>query len=152
MPNFNEAVTKTLLREGGARYTETPGDTGGATKYGISQRAYPKLDIKNLTEQTARDLYFQDYWVPLSCGEIIDQGVAELLFDSAVNMGVGATKKIAEHALGSAYSSTAVNSAGAKFAPCFVVARIARYAAICTHDPSQAKFLLGWINRTLGAV
>jgi hypothetical protein len=32
----------------------------------------------------------------------------------------------------------------------FTLAKVARYAAICNRDRSQAKFLLGWINRSLG--
>jgi len=50
MADFDPAVAKTLIREGGARFTDNPDDRGGATKYGISQRAYPGVDIPSLTE------------------------------------------------------------------------------------------------------
>ena len=48
MASFDIAITKTLANEGGAAYTETPGDTGGATKYGISQKSYPTQSGINL--------------------------------------------------------------------------------------------------------
>ena len=38
MADFELAVTKTIANEGGDKYTETPGDKGSATKYGISLR------------------------------------------------------------------------------------------------------------------
>jgi hypothetical protein len=31
----------------------------------------------------------------------------------------------------------------------YTIAKIARYAEIVNRDRSQAKFLLGWVNRTL---
>lgn len=56
MANFNDAIVKTLAKEGGAKFTDIAGDRGGATKYGISQAAYPNVDIRNLTEASARYL------------------------------------------------------------------------------------------------
>ena len=34
----------------------------------------------------------------------------------------------------------------------YTIAKIARYAYICNRNKSQKRFLLGWINRALGAV
>ena len=39
-----------------------------------------------------------------------------------------------------------------KFIQTFVIAKIARYAEICNRDRSQCRFLLGWINRSLGGI
>jgi lysozyme family protein len=57
---FNIAVNLTLDHEGG--YVWDPHDPGGETKYGISQRSYPMLDIENLTLEAARKIYFRDFW------------------------------------------------------------------------------------------
>jgi len=38
------------------------GDPGGETKWGISRRSYPDLDIEHLTLDRAREIYFADYW------------------------------------------------------------------------------------------
>jgi len=57
--NFERCIAFVLRHEGG--YVNDPRDPGGETKYGISKRAYPGLDIKNLTEEQAKEIYRQDY-------------------------------------------------------------------------------------------
>ncbi len=47
MNKIDKALAFTLKWEGG--YVDNPLDMGGITNYGISQRHYPNLDIKNLT-------------------------------------------------------------------------------------------------------
>lgn len=160
MANFNDAIVKTLAREGGATFTDAASDKGGATKYGISQKAYPSLDIRNLTEQQARDIYKRDYWDRTGGDTIKSQLVAENIFDTAVNMGVRTASKLAQlcidfspadGVLGS-NSVDAINAADEhQFLAAYTISKIARYAYICNQDKSQSKFLLGWINRTLGA-
>ena len=44
---FFEIVNHTLEEEGG--YVNDPTDKGGETNFGISKRAYPNLDVFNLT-------------------------------------------------------------------------------------------------------
>ena len=58
--NFLRAVKEVLKIEGG--YVNNPNDRGGETKYGISKRAYPNVDIKNLTLDKAKQIYYNDYW------------------------------------------------------------------------------------------
>lgn len=161
MADYEPAVMKTLAREGGARYTEVPGDTGGATKYGISKRAYPQLDIANITEQQAKDIYRADYWNAVRGDEIGAQAVAENMFDTAVNMGVSRAVKLAQLALGlkpvdgqlTAATFAALNAAEAdRFLADFTLAKVARYVSLCNTNRSQSKFLLGWLNRVMGAV
>ena len=83
--SFDRAVDFVLAHEGG--YVNSPADPGGETNYGISARAYPGVDIKALTLSKARDIYQQDYWIPLGGYELSDQ-LAMTLFDSAVNCGL----------------------------------------------------------------
>jgi lysozyme family protein len=158
MADFGPAVAKTLIREGGSRFTDNADDRGGATKYGISQRAYPNLDIANLTEDGARAIYKRDYWDKV-CGDLLkSQAVAENVFDTAVNMGSTTATKLVQMILGIAIDGKfgpgtldAANKTDEKaFLSEFTLAKVARYAAICNKDRSQAKFLLGWINRSLG--
>ena len=61
MAQFLEIVYDTLDHEGG--YVNDPTDPGGETNYGISKRAYPKIDIKALTKHEAVKIYYKDYWV-----------------------------------------------------------------------------------------
>jgi len=48
---FDDAFDWILQAEGG--YVNDHYDPGGETKYGISKRAFPHLDIKNLTKKKA---------------------------------------------------------------------------------------------------
>lgn len=83
--SFDQAILFTLREEGG--YVNNPQDPGGETKYGISKHAYPSLDIKNLTENQARDIYYKDYWIKSRCDEMPGD-IAISVFDMSVNSGI----------------------------------------------------------------
>lgn len=159
MASFEKAILKTLANEGGAKFTEDPADPGGATKYGISLRAYPQEDIRNLTEQRARELYKRDYWDRVRGDDITSQVIAENIFDTCVNMGVRSGSRLAQIALGIDPADGIVGSVSlakinetepATFLAAYTIAKVARYAHICNRDRTQSRFLLGWINRALG--
>lgn len=161
MANYNDAIVKTLAKEGGSKFTDVPEDKGGATKYGISQAAYPNVDIRNLTEQQARDIYKRDYWDRVRGDDITSQLIAENVFDTAVNMGVRTTSRLvqkmleidpADGIIGSA-SLGVINQQNEKeFLVHFTLVKIGYYASICNKNREQSKFLLGWVNRALGGV
>ena len=44
METFNEIIETVLTHEGG--YVNDPTDLGGETKYGITKKFYPSVDIK----------------------------------------------------------------------------------------------------------
>lgn len=81
--------------EGGGRLIE---DSGGLTRWGISQRAYPELDIRNLSRESAVGLYFRDYWSPMHAGQL-PPGVDLQAFDCAVNMGVSEAARLLQRVL-----------------------------------------------------
>lgn len=93
---FDSAFTRVLGNEGG--YVFNPADPGGETNWGISTRSYPNTDIKNLTRDQARDIYFQDFWLPLN-GDSIAAGVGFQLFDFAVNSGIQTAVRAYQRAL-----------------------------------------------------
>lgn len=159
MADFNVAIGKLLAAEGDSTVTNTANDKGGTTKYGISKLSYPNVDIANLTQQQAEDIYFHEYWLPMGCNLIDVPAVAEAIFGAAVNMGVKTTSRLAQLAAGYKEPDGFLGPETAKdinsmhpetFLPAFALVRIARYAHICNKDPSQAKFMLGWVNRVLG--
>ena len=84
MSNFDRAFAIVVGIEGG--YVNDPKDPGGETKYGISKRQYPNIDIKNLSLQQARDIYQRDYWNTHGL-DSLEYGKALLVFDTAVNGG-----------------------------------------------------------------
>jgi len=73
--------------EGGARIVDDPNDPGGLTKWGISQRAFPGTDIAALTEDQARALAIQEYWIKAGCDRM-PRCFAIVVFDAAFNQGV----------------------------------------------------------------
>ena len=60
-------------------------DPGGETKFGISKRSYPHLNIKNLTKQEAIDIYRRDFWARVPVG--LCDVMRWMVFDSAVQHG-----------------------------------------------------------------
>ena len=92
-----EWLERILGHEGG--YSNDPQDPGGETRWGISKRAYPQLDIKNLSVAQAADIYLRDYLAPLRADRYPD-GVAFQIFDFAVNSGVGTAIKKFQRAVG----------------------------------------------------
>lgn len=70
--------------EGG--YGNDPDDRGGETKYGISKRQYPALDIANLTREDAESIYSRDYWQAIQ-GDQLPASIALAMFDAAVLQG-----------------------------------------------------------------
>lgn len=95
---FDKAVNDLLLDEGG--YVNHPNDPGGETKYGISKRSYPGVDIRNLTPEMARRIYYEDWWVPLGLENFPDPLGAKML-NVSVNVGVRTGWKILQRALNS---------------------------------------------------
>src|SRR5438045_9518054 len=83
--SFDQALALVLRFEGG--YVNDEQDPGGETKFGISKRAYPNLDIRNLTPELAGQIYASDYWGPSGCDRLTP-GMAVVVFDSAVHVGV----------------------------------------------------------------
>lgn len=73
-----------LEAEGG--FSDDPDDSGGMTKFGISHKAYPALDIANLTKEEAGRIYQRDYWDAVKAGEM-PESIALAVFDGAVISG-----------------------------------------------------------------
>ena len=82
--NFDEAVKVILMHEGG--YVHDANDPGGETKYGISKRAFPKMNIKDLTIYEAKNIYRNYYWTVCHC-EKLPPYARLIVFDCAVNQG-----------------------------------------------------------------
>lgn len=94
---FDQCFEKLIGYEG--RYTLDPKDPGGETSWGISKRAYPAVDIKNLTRDGAKDIYKRDYWDRAQCDKL-PPTLAFLLFDAAVNSGIGQAIRFLQRAVG----------------------------------------------------
>jgi hypothetical protein len=124
------AISRVLGREGG--FVNDPADRGGATNFGISSKSYPDLDVSKLTKEQAAGIYKRDYWDAINA-DTLPEGVREMAFDAAVNQGVPWTKQ-------------ALAASGGDPAK-FLQMRRDRYQSIVAADPTQGRFLQGWMNR-----
>jgi len=149
------AITHVLRFEGG--YVNEPDDPGGETNFGISNRAYPDWEIKALTRQQAKIIYFKDYWLPLRCGRV-PALLALPLLDAGVNQGVGAAVRMLQASVGvhtdgvlGPVTMAAVAGYGdvAALVDSFTLARIRRYVHIASKREASKKYLLGWVHRAL---
>ena len=96
--DFNTAFDRTLSHEG--HYTDGKDDPGGETNWGISKRAYPNIDIRNLTREGAREIYKRDFWDRIGLEDNVPDGVTYQLFDFAVNSSIETTIRYFQRALG----------------------------------------------------
>ncbi len=84
--NFDIAFDRLLGHEGG--YINHKNDPGGETKFGISKRSYPHLDIADLNLDDAKAIYKRDFWDRAQCDRL-HPDLAFQVFDGAVNSGIG---------------------------------------------------------------
>ena len=87
---FEEAIKFTLKIEGG--YSNDPNDPGGETNYGISKRSYPNEDIKSMTPERAKKIYYENYWLKAGCDKLPAPWNLMVL-DAAVHHGVSRAKQ-----------------------------------------------------------
>ena len=155
MANFDIAVQKTINTEGG--YINDPDDPGGETKYGISKRAFPNEDIKNLTIERAKELYQIHYWRLIKGDEIKSQLIAETIFDFAVNAGVATAVRLIQRGamikddgvIGKQTLEFINTQEEADFVVGYCVLKIQRYIDICEKNPTQKKYFFGWVKRAM---
>jgi len=150
--SFEKAIALVLKREGGYLSPEEAlriGDRGGETKYGISKRAYPEVDIKNLTKEQATEIYRKDYWEQVH-GDAMPWPLSFFVFDSAVNQGTHAAIRMAQQSLGitddgivGPQTLSVMSGAREWHAAKFMAIRAARYAKSSDFD----KFGQGWLIR-----
>jgi lysozyme family protein len=99
---FLTIVAKTLSFEdatGKGVVSRDPKDPGGVTKYGISKRSYPELDIENLTRDDAIAIYYRDYYVKPGLDRIHSDSLAQKIFDFGVTAGPKTAVKALQEAL-----------------------------------------------------
>lgn len=129
--SFDRAFEYVVGEEGG--YVNDPQDPGGETKYGISKRSYPGVDIKNLTLAQAKDIYKRDFWD----AQRLDSRPwhqALVIFDCAVNQGHGRVRQILDRI-----------PRDGEFVVHFQAERALHYASL----PTFSRFGRGWMRRLI---
>lgn len=107
---FERCLDEVLKHEGG--YVDHPRDPGGATNLGVTlntaRRAgldvdgdgdVDKIDVRNLRPRDVRPVYRKSYWLAAGCDQL-QPGVDLMVFDLAVNSGVGRAAKFLQESVG----------------------------------------------------
>lgn len=171
---IDEMIGAIIAHEGGSKFTNIPGDAGGATKFGISLRFVKgipgaKFDLNGDGVTDARDIQLVDYNKAAELYKqfffmgpkiyTLDERVQPMIFDEGVNMGPPHAIECLQHAIlvpadgqiGDLTRSSltgVINSLGFPHVANLIVDQfIRRYESIVAGNPGQAKFLQGWKNR-----
>jgi lysozyme family protein len=167
MAEFLPAFDAMLANEGGYLVHHILGDRGGQTYAGIARNHHPDWPGWSLIDAGQRDgyglttlvreFYRVNFWARIRGDHITSQRIANSVFDFAVNAGTSTAISLAQRVLSERRDGiigpitlNALNSVDPiQFTARYALAKISRYAEICTRDASQSRFLLGWVNRSL---
>jgi lysozyme family protein len=101
-----DLISKTIVAEGGDKFTNDPLDKGGATKYGITQFAYNAFgfsgSVEFATREQAEKIYLERYWLAPNFEAVHSAGfekLSEVLFDWGVTSGPSVPTKALQRAL-----------------------------------------------------
>ena len=155
--------------EGG--YSNDPADRGGATKWGITARVYGEYmgrpvtpdQVKAMPWDHALAIYRERYWRATNI-DLLPEQLQPVVFDMAVNMGPGTAVRLLQHALGdlgrpmigdgiigkltASIAAGLIKDRGVKdVIDAICDRRRDYYNEIIAHDPSQARFKRGWLDR-----
>lgn len=155
---FTNAVELVLKNEG--LYVNDVDDKGGETKFGISKRSYPNVDIKNLSVEKAKAIYKKDFWENQNYKNIKNPDLAIKVFDLAVNVGTSRANKLLQRSLRTANKKVEENGIlddtiirlindldATDLLSALKSEAAGYYRLIVSTKPHRAKFLKGWLNR-----
>ena len=104
--NWESSLAHVLESEGG--WSDHPSDPGGATMKGVTLNTYreykrnphiTKEQLRNISDAEVADIYKKGYWDKCRC-DSLRAGIDYLVFDAAVNMGVGRSSKLLQESVG----------------------------------------------------
>lgn len=167
MANIDKLIPHIIKWEGGDRFTNDPLDRGGATKYGVTIGTLQGIkydtnrdgnvdinDVKSLQLDDFKYILKKQYWDRWKADDIVNQSVANLLVDWTWGSGkhgiIIPQRLLGVPADGIVGQKTinALNGANQKLIYNKVwQARRQFYYNIVANNPSQSKWLKGWLNR-----
>jgi lysozyme family protein len=155
---FDRAIEVVLAHEG-ETYTNHPNDRGGSTKFGISQRWNPGVNVRELTRAQAIEIYWERYWEGRRY-EQLPERVAIKVFDLAVNLGeqtavsclqralrACGTRVTVDGRLGPETCGAAVEADEAALMASLRSEAAGEYRVRVARRADQAAFQGGWLNR-----
>ena len=155
----SEIIKSVLHREGGAKITRDPDDPGGLTKFGISKRSNPDVDIENLSEDDAVLIYLEKYWKPSRASEL-PESLQDMYFDMVVNFGQSRAVKILQEAcnhkakggklvVDGRIGPNTLKAARTLEKDRLLAFRVLHYSKIVMKRKNLMKYYYGWIRRAI---
>lgn len=160
---FMKAAKIVLGLEGGfSEYDPSTGDP--RTNKGVIQEEYnefrkqnnlPNADVKNITTDEALAIYKQNYWDKIQGDKMyaINPKLAILIFDSAVNLGIGGANEVIKKSIstdGNRFDDTMIEDIIASASDTvddLFEKRHQKYNDIIAKDSVMGKYDKGWTNR-----
>lgn len=166
---IDKTIEDVIEKEGGEKETNDPSDSGGRTKYGISESANPKAwEDGDVSLVEAKDIYKRTYVLKEHFNLIEDPWLFQQVVDFGVPSGPETSAKVLQQLVGVTTDGDigpatikAIDSypSGKLFGvqvPGFVLlnlafrdARIMHYATVTKRRPKDLKYLLGWLKRAM---
>jgi lysozyme family protein len=158
---IDDVIDGVLAQEGeGAPPYSDPVDVGGRTRWGISERAHPDAwKTGPPTQEMARQIYARQYVAPFDgLRDVnIDERVRVALIDDAVLSGVKTSIRNLQRVLGvtvDGWLGPETISGAIRVEPQWLLIRLVqgravRIARIVQQNPTQLKYLVGWLSRAL---
>jgi len=158
--NFDACFDRVIQSEGG--YVNDPADAGGETNLGVTAGAWGAYlgrpinsgEMQALTKDIVKPFYRQMYWDKVK-GDDLPAGVDYAVFDFAVNAGVSRAAKFLQRSVGAVDDGVIGNGTLGKVAvtnkqrllAAFADQKQRFYNGLALSNPSQQKFLKGWLAR-----
>jgi len=157
-----ENAFKYIIGVEGSEYTSDPEAGDPPTKYGITAPEVQGKDVKDLTLEEAKEIYYNDYWQKMSGDKIfaVAPKTAIVVFDFFVNSGPGgAARNLRNVGInpGNPTSSEvtqkiidlANNIGDGQLANTLISKRFLDYENIIKNNSKKTKFGPGWKDRLL---
>jgi lysozyme family protein len=133
----DRAINTVLQNEDRGLTGKVTNDSGGVTKFGISSKAHPGLDVSNLSLADAKRIYKTEYWDPIG-GDSLPAALQATALDAAINQGVGNAKAWLKASGGDPIKFNAL--------------RRGQYEHLASSNPEKyGKYLKGWEARVPSA-
>ena len=153
-PEVEAGLCETKEQKRATGYTLDPVDPGGETKFGVAKNANQDVDIKALTWEGAKEIYYNRYWVAGKCDRLPAR-LAVLHFDGCVNHGIKRAAMFLQRAVETRPDGDIGDATLAKVKlvdedrTCSKICDLREqfYRDIVTAKPTQAKYLTGWLRR-----
>jgi lysozyme family protein len=162
MAEIDKYIPHLLLWEGTGFYN-IPGDKGGYTKMGVTLNTFRQYygkdktpeDLKNMSYKQFKYILYYEFWNPVKADQIENQSLATLIMDICYMSGRRTAIKKIQRCLGGLDVDGLVGPKTLRVLNQFPEdsfnkiwnMRYKWFNAIVEKDPSQNKFLRGWLRR-----